>query len=148
MKKAKEHSERYGTIIRAARRIGFGVVAGGCICCFASPVCFPITKMQQVLSCLESGFDWNFCSRNFYRRIGRRKLSRQRGLLYGSIAGLVLFFLFLISNLSIRYPSFSWVAFTRMGVMILSGAIGGLLAVSKKRKRKSGLFFLFGFMVK
>ena len=32
MKKTKEHSERYGTIIRAARKIGFGVVAGGCIC--------------------------------------------------------------------------------------------------------------------
>ena len=45
MKKTKEHSERYGTIIRAARQIGFGVVAGGgwYLCCFASPVCFPIS---------------------------------------------------------------------------------------------------------
>ncbi len=137
MKKTKEHSERYGTIIRAARQIGFGVGAGGCICVVLL-LLFAVLflKMKQLPTVALSPVSIGISALGtFIAGLVAGKLSRQRGLLYGSIAGLVLFFLFLISNLSLGTP-LSWVAFTRMGVMILSGAIGGLLAVNKKRKRK------------
>lgn len=137
MKKTKEHSEGYGTIIRAIRQIGFGVVAGGCICAVLLLLfAFLFLKMKQVpvvaLSPISIGIS---ALGAFIAGLVAGKLSHQRGLLYGSIAGLVLFLLFLISNLSSGTP-LSWVAFARMGVMVLAGAIGGLLAVNKKRKRK------------
>lgn len=64
------------------------------------------------------------------------KISKKRGLIYGALAGLVLFILFLISGLIVSQEAFTAVSGVRMLVMVISGAIGGLVSVSKKSKRK------------
>ena len=138
MKKTKEHSEAYGTVIRAIRHIGIGVVAGGCFCAvLLLIVAFLFLKMQKVpvaaLSPVSIGIS---ALGSLLAGLIAGRLSRQRGLLYGAIAGSVLFSLFLVSNLSVTGIPLSWVALTRMGIMVLSGAIGGLLAVNKKKKKR------------
>ncbi|QEY34075.1 TIGR04086 family membrane protein [Caproiciproducens galactitolivorans] len=64
------------------------------------------------------------------------KVSRKRGLAYGALSGLLLFILYLIAGLVASNEPVSFTAGMRMIVMILSGAIGGLLGVNKKSKVK------------
>lgn len=64
------------------------------------------------------------------------KVSHKRGLAYGAISGLLLFILYLVSGLAASNEPVSFTAGMRMIVMILSGAIGGLLGVNKKSKVK------------
>ena len=138
MKKTKEHSETYSTVVRAIRHIGIGVIVGGSICAVLLLIfAFLFLKMQRVpvvaLSPVSIGIS---ALGSFLAGLVTGKLSRQRGLLYGAISGLVLFALFLVSNLSVMGLPLSWVALTRMGIMTLSGAIGGLLAVNRKKKKR------------
>lgn len=138
MKKTKEHSETYGMIIRAIRQIGIGVVIGAGFCAILLViVAFLFLKMQKVpvtaLNPISIGIS---ALGSFLAGLVTGKLSHQRGLLYGGITGLVLFAVFLVSNLSVTGIPLSWVAFSRMGIMVISGAIGGLLAVSKKKKKR------------
>lgn len=138
MKKTKEHSETYGIIIRAIRHVGIGVVTGACFCAVLLVIfAFLFLKMQRVpvtaLSPVSIGIS---ALGSFLAGLVTGKLSRQRGLLYGAITGVVLFALFLVSNLSVTGIPLSWVALTRMGIMVISGSMGGLLAVSKKKKKR------------
>jgi len=64
------------------------------------------------------------------------KISHERGLAYGMLSGLLLFVLFLVSGLIASREAVSPASGMRMLVMALSGALGGLLAVSKKSKIK------------
>jgi len=57
-------------------------------------------------------------------------------LAYGTLSGLLLFVLFLVSGLIASHEAVSAASGMRMLVMALSGAVGGLLAVSKKSKIK------------
>jgi len=57
-------------------------------------------------------------------------------LAYGMLSGLLLFVLFLVSGLIASREAVSPASGMRMLVMALSGALGGLLAVSKKSKIK------------
>ena len=58
------------------------------------------------------------------------------GLLFGAISGLLLFILFLLAGVIVFHGAPVLTTLTRLAVMVLAGAIGGLLSVSKKSKIK------------
>lgn len=136
MKNTKHLSEN--PIFGAFRSIIIGSVAGAALCAALLGLCalgfvsaghIPqslISPMVIALSVLSS----------FIAGFITAKISRKRGLFYGALAGLMLFALFLISGLIASKEPVSVNVVMRMLVMILSGAIGGLLAVSKKTKVK------------
>jgi putative membrane protein (TIGR04086 family) len=66
------------------------------------------------------------------------KISGKRGLLFGAVAGMFLFALFLFSGLIISNNKAADPAQvgTRLLTMVLSGSIGGFLSVNKKTKPK------------
>nr|WP_319488108.1 TIGR04086 family membrane protein [uncultured Caproiciproducens sp.] len=135
--KSKKHLTE-NPILGALRSIVIGSVAGAVLCAtllgafalaFVSAGHIPqnlISPMMLALSVL-SAFTAGFAT---------AKISRKRGLAYGALSGLLLFVLFLVSGLIASNEAISFTAGIRMIVMIISGAIGGLLAVSKKSKVK------------
>ena len=64
------------------------------------------------------------------------KVSKKNGLLFGAISGLLLFILFLLAGVIAFHGAPVLTTLTRLAVMVLAGAIGGLLSVSKKSKIK------------
>lgn len=136
MKNTKHLNEN--PILGALRSIVIGSVAGAALCAallgacalaFVSAGNIPqntISPMVIALSVLSS-FVAGFIS---------AKISHKRGLVLGALSGLLLFVLFLVSGLIASREAISVTVIMRMLVMILSGAIGGLLAVSKKTKIK------------
>lgn len=72
----------------------------------------------------------------FFAGLVTAKISKKRGLIYGMLSGLLLFLLFLVAGLAASHEPLSLEAGIRMIVMILAGAIGGFLGVSRKTKIK------------
>ena len=64
------------------------------------------------------------------------EVSKKNGLLFGAISGLLLFILFLLAGVIVFHGAPVLTTLTRLAVMVLAGAIGGLLSVSKKSKIK------------
>ena len=64
------------------------------------------------------------------------KISKKRGLICGSLSGLLLFALFFAAGLIAFQEPVSALSCVKMLVMVLSGSIGGFIAVNKKLKRK------------
>lgn len=64
------------------------------------------------------------------------KIAKQRGLLCGSISGLLLFLLFLIAGIAMSQGHSGVDAVMRMILMVLSGGIGGLISVNGKSHAK------------
>ncbi|HEX3017763.1 MAG TPA: TIGR04086 family membrane protein [Caproicibacter sp.] len=125
-------------ILSAVRAIIIGAVAGAALCAvllaisalaFVSSENIPQNFLPafiiavSVISALFAGFI-------------AAKISKQRGLIYGSMAAMLLFILFLVSGLATSQSTVSSESFIRLLVMLLSGAIGGLIGVSRKSKRK------------
>jgi putative membrane protein (TIGR04086 family) len=136
MKSTKHLKEN--PVFGALRSIVIGSVAGAALCAallgafalaFVSAGHIPqglISPLVIGLSAL-SAFTAGFIT---------AKISRKRGLAYGMLSGLLLFVLFLVSGLVASREAVSAASGMRMIVMALSGAVGGLLAVSKKSKIK------------
>lgn len=137
MKSSK--SIRQKPVLDSIRAIVIGSVAGALICAvflgisalvFVSAenipqgVLSPLVIAVSVLSAFAAGY------------IAAR-ISKKRGMLFGAASGILLFALFLFSGLAVSNkavePAQSGM---RLLVMILSGAIGGVLAVSRKTKSK------------
>ena len=127
-------------MLKAIRAVVLGSVAGAALCAvllailslaFVSAenipqgLLSPLVIAVSVLSAFLAGFT-------------AAKLSRRRGLLFGAAAGLLLFALFLLSGLAVSNKAADpAVPGIRLLVMLLSGAIGGLAAVSgRSRKHK------------
>ena len=135
--KSKKHLTE-NPILGAMRSIVIGSVVGAVLCAallgafalaFVSAGHIPqnlISPMMLALSVLSS----------FAAGFVTAKISRKRGLAYGALSGLLLFVLFLVSGVFASHEPSSFTAGIRMVVMVISGAIGGLLAVSKKSKVK------------
>ena len=65
------------------------------------------------------------------------RTAKQNGLILGGITGLLLSFLLLIASVSCGiFQFFTVSSVIRFAVMILAGALGGLLAVNKRSKTK------------
>ena len=65
------------------------------------------------------------------------KIARKNGLLLGAVTGLLLYFLILIVSVACGiFQLFTVSSVIRLAVMILGGALGGLIAVNQKRKVK------------
>lgn len=63
------------------------------------------------------------------------RILRVRGMLYGVLSGLLLYLLLFIAGVAAAGEALTVVAFIKLLVMALSGAVGGILAVNKKSRR-------------
>ena len=138
MKSSKALDRR--PVLEALRAVVVGSVAGAALCAvflgifsllFVSAESIP----QGILSPLVIGVS---VISAFAAGFIAAKLTGKRGILFGAAAGMLLFALFLLSGLAVSSnkavdPSMPGV---RLLVMLLSGSIGGIVAVSRRAKIK------------
>lgn len=125
-------------ILSAIRAIIIGAVAGAAVCAVLLALCaLAFVSTENIPHDFLPAFIIAVSViSSFFAGFITAKISKQRGLIYGSMAGLLLFILFLVSGLAASQSTVSSEAFIRLLVMLLSGAIGGLVAVSRKSRRK------------
>lgn len=125
-------------VFAAIRAIVIGAVAGAALCAVLLAVCaLAFVSSENIPHDFLPAFIIAVSViSSFFAGFITAKISKQRGLIYGSMAGLLLFVLFLISGLAASQNTVNSEAFLRFVIMLLSGAIGGLVAVSSKSRRK------------
>lgn len=120
------------------RAIIIGAVAGALICALLLAICALAFVSAEniphdflpafiIIVTIVSSFFAGFVS---------AKMSKQKGLFCGSIAGVLLFLLFLLSGVVLSHSGAGGEIFMRLLLMVLSGGIGGLVAVNGKSRRK------------
>ena len=136
MKNTKQMIEN--PVFGALRSIVIGSVAGAALCAALLGLCalgfvssghIPQSLISPIVIALSA-------ISSFMAGFVAAKISRKRGLAYGALAGLLLFLLFLLSGIIAYHEAVSAGVILRMLVMVLSGALGGLVAVNKKTKMK------------
>lgn len=133
----KRRSSEKSSWLPVVRALVIGTVCGALLCGILLTLCSigfvsakhipqgllqPIVIAISVLSSFLAGYI-------------AAKVSHEKGLLFGSLCGLILFLLFLIAGF-VAQEEITMGLFTKLVIMVCSGAIGGLLSVSRKSKRK------------
>lgn len=136
MKKTRDSAENM--MVRSIRAIVIGCVAGAVICAILLAVCAfalvssgrmphgmipPITLAIAGVSSLLAG-------------IVSAKIARGRGLVCGAFAGFLLFLLVFLSGLAVANEPMTLSMLTKGLVMLIAGAMGGVLAVNKRARVK------------
>lgn len=136
MKKTRDNFEN--PVLNALRPIVIGSVVGAAACmilliCFAFALVMakhmpqsalqPLTVFVAALGAFFSGYT-------------AAKISKERGLLYGGCAALLLFLLLFAAGLTVAEERMTAVMITKGLIMVITGAIAGILAVNKKSRRK------------
>jgi putative membrane protein (TIGR04086 family) len=126
------------TALALLRAVMIGVVAGALICAALLAVfAFAFISAENIPHDFLPAFMIAVTViSSFFAGFITAKLTKQRGLLCGSIAGVVLFLLFLISGIVMSEGGIGGRVFLRLLLMVISGGIGGLIAVSGKSHRK------------
>ncbi|WP_101697836.1 TIGR04086 family membrane protein [Clostridium minihomine] len=138
-KRPKSSRERTQNPVWATLRpVVFGAVAGAAICMILllilslilvaakqipQSVLQPITVLIAAVSAFFAGY------------IAAR-ISKERGMVYGAGASLLLFLLVFLAGLAVTKESVSAYMLTKGLIMVLTGTIAGILSVNKKSKRK------------
>lgn len=126
------------SIFSAVKAVVIGAAAGAALCAVLLAVCalafvssenIPHDFLPAVIIAVS-------VISSFFAGFVTAKISKQRGLIYGALSGLLLFFLFLVAGLAASQNGVPSEAFLRLIVMLLSGAIGGLVAVNRKSRHK------------
>lgn len=126
------------TVLILVRAIVIGAVAGALICAFMLAVCaFAFVSAENIPHDFLPAFIIAVTIiSSFFAGFIAAKIMKQRGLFCGSVATLLLFLLFLISGLVMSQGGAGGEIFMRLLLMVLSGGIGGLVAVNGKSRRK------------
>ena len=123
-------SNKNSTVLGAVRAVVIGAVCGAVLCAgllalfafgFVKASYIPQFAINPIIIAVSA---FSAFAAGFFAA----KVSKKNGLLFGAISGLLLFVLFLLAPVL--------TTLTRLAVMVLAGAIGGLLSVSKKSKIK------------
>lgn len=126
------------TAFTAVRAIIIGAVVGALLCALLLAACaLAFVSSENIPHDFLPAFIIAVTViSSFFAGFVSAKIMKQSGLLCGSAAGLFLFLLFLISGLAMSQGSSGSGIFLRLLLMLLSGGIGGLIAVNSRSHRK------------
>lgn len=126
------------TALTVLRAVIIGAVAGALICAALLAVfAFAFVSAENIPHDFLTAFMIAVTVvSSFLAGFITAKLTKQKGLLCGSISGVILFFLFLIAGVAISATGAGNGVLLRLLLMVISGGIGGLLAVNGKSRRK------------
>lgn len=137
MKKSRNVPETL-SVSKIVKSVVIGVLAGVLICTALLMICAGIfvamerlpmeaISLLSIIILAVSAFFAGFIS---------TKLCRGKGLLCGAISSLALFFIAMLAGLNFSVFSFNLSLLMKAVVMLIAGAIGGILAANKKVKIK------------
>lgn len=131
----KYRQEESTLVSKWVRPLLFGLVAGLLGCAGLLVLCAAIMAMQDipqmavtplavVAAAVGSVIGGFTCAR----------ITRSRGLLGGAACGVLLYFLIMIMGFSVLQDIRGWYALIKLLVMVIGGAVGGVLGVNKRRR--------------
>lgn len=126
------------TVLLITRAVVIGAVAGALVCALLL-ACFALAfvSAENIPNNLLPAFIVAVTIISaFVAGVVTARISKQRGLLCGSAAGLLLFLIFLIAGVAVSQGHTNAEVFMRLILMLISGGIGGLLSVNGKSRRK------------
>lgn len=126
------------TVLLIIRAVVIGAVAGALVCALLL-ACFALAfvSAENIPHNLLPAFIVAVTIISaFVAGVVTARISKQRGLLCGSAAGLLLFLIFLIAGVAVSQGHTNAEVFMRLILMLISGGIGGLLSVNGKSRRK------------
>jgi putative membrane protein (TIGR04086 family) len=125
------------TVLFTIRAVVIGSVVGALVCALLlACLAFAFVSAESIPHNFLSAFILAvIIISSFVAGIVTVKITKQRGLLCGSAAGLLLFLIFFIAGVAASQGHTSAEVFMRLIMMLLSGGIGGLLAVNGKSRR-------------
>ena len=139
MKSVNANSVGQRPVLAAIRAVVIGTFSGAVMCAVLLALCsLAFVSSENV----PHGFLQPFIITisvlsSFFAGYVTARLLKQRGLIVGMVSGLLLFLLFFLSGLVLsQNHSVTSEAAVRFLIMLISGGIGGLLAVSRKSRRK------------
>ena len=126
-------------VLAAVRAVVIGTFAGAVLCAALLALCtLAFVSSENV----PHGFLQPFVIfisvlSSFFGGYVTARLLKQRGLIFGMVSGTLLFLLFFLAGLVLSQShSVTSEAAARFAVMLISGGVGGLLAVSRRSRRK------------
>ena len=126
-----------GKEIASVRAVAIGTLAGAFLCAALMAACaagFSASGRlpQQMIYAVTLAI---IAISSFFSGFVAAKLARERGLLLGGLSALLLAIIFLLCGLLILKQVLTANAATKLLIMVISGAIGGILSVNRKGKR-------------
>ncbi len=133
---------------KETRSISFGAVAkpllisilcgAAMIAALLSLAAFVLLKVGQIGASVTGSIVVVICAASaIFAGAVAGRLFRKNGLIIGSMIGALLYFLLFVVSVSCgAFPLFTAAAVTRFAVMVIGGALGGLLSVNQRRKAK------------
>lgn len=133
-----DKSRNSGTVAKAVKALAVGTVVGFIICMLILLlITFILVKIQKFPETLVvPAAIFTACIGAFVGGYFSARVKKNNGLLMGAVCALVLFVLLLLIGSLFAGDMFGVVSLLRMSAMLISGAIGGVLGVNKRRRRK------------
>lgn len=133
-----DKSRNSGTVAKAVKAVAVGTVVGFGICMLILLVItFMLVKIQNFPEALVVPVAISTaCIGAFFGGYFSARVKKNNGLAMGAVCSLLMFVVLLLIGSAFLGDAFGIVSLLRMGVMLISGAIGGVLGVNKRRRRK------------
>ena len=134
--KAKSHNEDSAILKRIARPVVIGACVGAIACLLVLLVMAAVMAAQNIqkaamtpMAIVAAAFG------SFIGGIVAAKISGEKGLLYGAVAGLQLYVVVIIAGFSVLQDVRGATILIKLAVMVCSSAVGGIIGVNMKRRR-------------
>ncbi len=136
MKNNRERS--INPVFNTLRPIVFGAVGGALICAILLAVCaFAFVSSKHLPQSVIPSLVLAIVSVSaFFSGYIAAKTSHARGLMFGVFSALTLFLMFFICGIFVANETVTFSALMRLVIMLIVGAIGGIIGVNKKSKNK------------
>lgn len=123
-------------VMRNVRHVVIGSVLGGLLCAFLLTLfSFGFVKAQHLPQfALMPVVIFVSAASAFFAGYVTVRLVGKNGLAFGALTGFVLFLLFFLAGFLLAREAVALTTLTRLAIMALSGAIGGYVAVSRKKR--------------
>ena len=125
-------------LMKTIRSLSFGVIAGAVFCALLLVICafvvvssehLPQPLIQPIIVVISA-------AGAFLCGCVSARISKERGLLYGSFSALLLFLLLYLAGFTAVGEPMTPETLTRGLIMVIAGAIGGVLVVNRRSKKK------------
>lgn len=133
-----DKSQNDGLFAKMAKAVISGTIIGAIMCMLMLIiVSFVFVKIQSVPeTAVVPAAIFIACAGAFVGGYFAARIRKSTGMAVGAISALLMFIILLLVGMLFMGDNFGVVSFLRMVLMLLSGAIGGVLGVNKRKRRK------------
>ena len=133
-----DKSRNSGSAVKAIKAVAVGTFVGSGICMLVLLIiAFMLVKIQKFPEALVvPAAIFTACVGAFFGGYFSARIKKNAGLAMGAVCALAIFVVLLLIGSAFVGDIFSTLSLLRLSAMLISGAIGGVLGVNKRIRRK------------